>query len=310
MVPLHARTSGLADYWLYLTCFYCYFQEHFFYFQEAELRMDVLQQHAALMGGASTTSCPLCHKLFLGSESLVEHMKVHHNDPTTVSQAVVQSERCSCKSIFLPPPLRSPLPDDLVRFRAIHIERLHRFARRFQPRNRFAVLQATPTSALARTWPNAGRRTTRVRCAVNTTWTRAVCENIWPATRKRRNTPNSGCGRVPFAKPCSPTNRVSALFRPTAKRAVHVYIVPTDVRIHPLDGANLHMYIYYEIFAHRRMRTELWGVNFFFFFFSISATRFYEFTLQCSNSNSSLTEQTGSSFEHSITVPYHVLFTD
>lgn len=54
--------------------------------------MDVLQQHAALMGGASTTSCPLCHKLFLGSESLVEHMKVHHNDPTTVSQAVVQSE--------------------------------------------------------------------------------------------------------------------------------------------------------------------------------------------------------------------------
>lgn len=72
--------------------FYCYFQEHFFYFQEAELRMDVLQQHAALMGGASTTSCPLCHKLFLGSESLVEHMKVHHNDPTTVSQAVVQSE--------------------------------------------------------------------------------------------------------------------------------------------------------------------------------------------------------------------------
>lgn len=77
----------------YLTSlFYCYFQEHFFYFQEAELRMDVLQQHAALMGGASTTSCPLCHKLFLGSESLVEHMKAHHGDPATVSQAVVQSE--------------------------------------------------------------------------------------------------------------------------------------------------------------------------------------------------------------------------
>lgn len=54
--------------------------------------MDVLQQHAALMGGASTTSCPLCHKLFLGSESLVEHMKAHHGDPATVSQAVVQSE--------------------------------------------------------------------------------------------------------------------------------------------------------------------------------------------------------------------------
>lgn len=85
----HARASGLPVITGYLTCFYCYFQEHFFYFQEAELRMDVLQQHAALMGGASTTSCPLCHKLFLGSESLVEHMKVHHNDPTTVSQAVV-----------------------------------------------------------------------------------------------------------------------------------------------------------------------------------------------------------------------------
>lgn len=87
-----ALPGSLITGYKYLTCFYCYFQEHFFYFQEAELRMDVLQQHAALMGGASTTSCPLCHKLFLGSELLVEHMKVHHTDPATVSQAVVQSE--------------------------------------------------------------------------------------------------------------------------------------------------------------------------------------------------------------------------
>lgn len=63
--------------------------------------MDVLQQHAALMGGASTTSCPLCHKLFLGSESLVEHMKVHHNDPTTVSQAVVQSVQSEYRAITI-----------------------------------------------------------------------------------------------------------------------------------------------------------------------------------------------------------------
>ncbi|XP_046671635.1 transcriptional repressor CTCF-like isoform X4 [Homalodisca vitripennis] len=49
--------------------------------EEAELRVDVLQQHAALIGGPNATSCPICHKLFLGGEALMEHMKHTHKDP-------------------------------------------------------------------------------------------------------------------------------------------------------------------------------------------------------------------------------------
>ncbi|XP_014262387.1 zinc finger protein 629 isoform X2 [Cimex lectularius] len=48
---------------------------------EAELRVDVLQQHAALIGGPNTTSCPVCHKIFLGTEALMDHMKHSHKDP-------------------------------------------------------------------------------------------------------------------------------------------------------------------------------------------------------------------------------------
>ncbi|GJQ79729.1 hypothetical protein Trydic_g23208 [Trypoxylus dichotomus] len=40
-----------------------------------------LQQHAALIGGPNATSCPLCHKMFLGGEALMEHMKHTHKDP-------------------------------------------------------------------------------------------------------------------------------------------------------------------------------------------------------------------------------------
>lgn len=40
-----------------------------------------LQQHAALIGGPNATSCPLCHKVFLGGEALMEHMKHTHKDP-------------------------------------------------------------------------------------------------------------------------------------------------------------------------------------------------------------------------------------
>lgn len=169
--------------------FYCYFQEHFFYFQEAELRMDVLQQHAALMGGSSTTSCPLCHKLFLGSESLVEHMKVHHNDPTTVSQAVVQSEWHNINR---------------------HEEKIFKIFEKIV--NIFHIdlfSQVTLISVLVRIWPNAERPITRARCVVNTTWMKEVSANIWLATRKQHSTPNSGCGRVLFVKPYSLTNQVS-----------------------------------------------------------------------------------------------------
>lgn len=48
--------------------------------QEAELRVDVLQHHAALIGGPNATSCPICHKLFLGADALMEHMKHTHKD--------------------------------------------------------------------------------------------------------------------------------------------------------------------------------------------------------------------------------------
>nr|XP_024219072.1 uncharacterized protein LOC106686452 [Halyomorpha halys] len=53
--------------------------------QEAELRVDVLQQHAALIGGPNTTSCPVCHKIFLGTEALMDHMKHAHKDPNTTT---------------------------------------------------------------------------------------------------------------------------------------------------------------------------------------------------------------------------------
>ncbi|VEN43121.1 unnamed protein product [Callosobruchus maculatus] len=41
----------------------------------------VSHQHAALIGGPNATSCPLCHKMFLGGEALMEHMKHTHKDP-------------------------------------------------------------------------------------------------------------------------------------------------------------------------------------------------------------------------------------
>lgn len=53
----------------------------FFQLQELQLHLGVLQQHAALIGGPNATSCPICHKLFLGGEALMEHMKHTHKDP-------------------------------------------------------------------------------------------------------------------------------------------------------------------------------------------------------------------------------------
>jgi hypothetical protein len=40
------------------------------------------EQHAALIGGPNTTCCSLCHKLFLGNEALMEHMKHVHKEQT------------------------------------------------------------------------------------------------------------------------------------------------------------------------------------------------------------------------------------
>ncbi|XP_066601408.1 zinc finger protein 853 isoform X8 [Prorops nasuta] len=42
----------------------------------------VFQQHNAMIGSpANATSCPVCHKLFIGGEALMEHMKHTHKDP-------------------------------------------------------------------------------------------------------------------------------------------------------------------------------------------------------------------------------------
>ncbi|XP_024941040.1 uncharacterized protein LOC107268009 isoform X3 [Cephus cinctus] len=48
----------------------------------------VFQQHAALIGGPNATSCPVCHKLFLGGEALMEHMKHTHKDPNASGVAI------------------------------------------------------------------------------------------------------------------------------------------------------------------------------------------------------------------------------
>ncbi|XP_017126182.1 zinc finger protein 592 isoform X2 [Drosophila elegans] len=48
--------------------------------KELQLHLGVLQQHAALIGGPNATSCPVCHKLFLGTEALVDHMKHVHKE--------------------------------------------------------------------------------------------------------------------------------------------------------------------------------------------------------------------------------------
>lgn len=39
------------------------------------------QQHAALIGGANSQSCPVCHKICLNAEALMDHMRTAHKDP-------------------------------------------------------------------------------------------------------------------------------------------------------------------------------------------------------------------------------------
>ncbi|XP_072155911.1 uncharacterized protein dati isoform X3 [Bemisia tabaci] len=56
-----------------------------FHNPEAELRVDMLQQRAALLSGTNALACPVCHKPFIGTEALMEHMKHNHKDPTVSS---------------------------------------------------------------------------------------------------------------------------------------------------------------------------------------------------------------------------------
>lgn len=64
-----------------------------FRFQELQLHLGVLQQHAALIGGPNATSCPICHKLFLGADSLMEHMKHSHKEPTNNAPAATTASK-------------------------------------------------------------------------------------------------------------------------------------------------------------------------------------------------------------------------
>lgn len=68
--------------------------------QELQLHLGVLQQHAALMiGGATATPCPICHKVVFGGEALVEHMKNTHKDPNASGVASkFQAVRLYCGS--------------------------------------------------------------------------------------------------------------------------------------------------------------------------------------------------------------------
>lgn len=82
--------------------------------QELQLHLGVLQQHAALIGGPNATSCPICHKLFLGADALMEHMKHSHKDPsnstppvaaaaavaTTASKDHSRILICCCKFVY------------------------------------------------------------------------------------------------------------------------------------------------------------------------------------------------------------------
>lgn len=73
--------------------------------QELQLHLGVLQQHAALIGGPNATSCPVCHKLFLGTEALMDHMKHVHKEKTSPP---IEPRKNS--EFFLPLPLAFPLP--------------------------------------------------------------------------------------------------------------------------------------------------------------------------------------------------------
>ncbi|XP_039233058.1 uncharacterized protein LOC6523723 isoform X4 [Drosophila yakuba] len=46
---------------------------------ESSLRTHT-SKHAALIGGPNATSCPVCHKLFLGTEALLDHMRHVHKE--------------------------------------------------------------------------------------------------------------------------------------------------------------------------------------------------------------------------------------
>ncbi|KAG0412607.1 hypothetical protein HPB47_010248, partial [Ixodes persulcatus] len=54
---------------------------------DSSLRTHRSKQHAALIGGAASQSCPICHKICVNAEALMEHMRANHREPQTSSAA-------------------------------------------------------------------------------------------------------------------------------------------------------------------------------------------------------------------------------
>ncbi|KAH9376508.1 hypothetical protein HPB48_006593 [Haemaphysalis longicornis] len=50
---------------------------------DSSLRTHRSKQHAALVGGAASQSCPICHKICVNAEALTEHMRISHKEPPT-----------------------------------------------------------------------------------------------------------------------------------------------------------------------------------------------------------------------------------
>jgi hypothetical protein len=62
--------------------------------------INLQQQHGSMIGGPNALSCPVCHKLFLGGEALMEHMKYTHKDPNAsgVASTINDKIKCSIRS--------------------------------------------------------------------------------------------------------------------------------------------------------------------------------------------------------------------
>lgn len=157
--------------------------------QELQLHLGVLQQHAALIGGPNATSCLICHKLFLGAEALMEHMKHHHKQEPAQPTAVPSESR------FFKP-ISVELPTACKKATEAAFDRRINFFFLFQhhqpkPCHR-TINSISPKDVLP---------TTPARFAAKATSTRDPCGNTWHAIRKRVNWQTAfECGPVQFAK--------------------------------------------------------------------------------------------------------------
>ncbi|KAH8040017.1 hypothetical protein HPB51_009273 [Rhipicephalus microplus] len=57
---------------------------------DSSLRTHRSKQHAALIGGAASQSCPICHKICVNAEALMEHMRISHKDPPATAPVQLQ----------------------------------------------------------------------------------------------------------------------------------------------------------------------------------------------------------------------------